>query len=244
MARTISLIGLGGIGGAVARALPLTLAWLNQVGTRYVVNLVDGDTFEPHNAHRQIFHRAGPKATVTAEALGRDYQPDSQNRLPPISFRPFVEYVTAQNVASFVIGTDVVLLAVDDHHPRRLVSECAAGQSDVVVISGSNNQLTSGTVQLYARSRGRDVTLPLHNEHHPEIADAGRQWLFGPGCDMQFGAVGNEQLYVVNNRVAATMMELLHMVLTADSKTVASWPDEVRLDTAHLAQRAVTLRQI
>lgn len=181
---------------------------------------------------------------VVAEALERQYRPDSQNRLPPISFRPFVEYVTTQNVASFVIGTDVLLLAVDDHYPRRVISEYAAGQSDVVVISGSNNQLTSGTVQLYARSRGSDVTLPLHNEHHPEIANAGTQWLFGPGCDEQYGREGQEQLYVVNNRVGATMMELLHMVLTDNGKTVASWPDEVRLDTAHLAQRAVTLRQI
>lgn len=240
MTLTINLIGLGGIGGAVARTLPLALAWQHKVGDRFVINLIDGDTFEPTNAARQTFHRAGPKAQVVAEALAQNYRPDQQNWLPPISFRPFNEYVTTRNVASFVIGADIVLLAVDDHYPRRIVSECATRQADLVVISGSNNELTKGTVQLYARSRGSDVTLPLHNEHHPEIAAAGPQQTLEPGCDQLFGS--NKQIFVVNNRVAATMLELLHLVLTTDITNLPSWPDEVRLDTAHLAQRAVTLR--
>lgn len=243
MNHTVTLIGLGGIGCAVARALPQTLAWVSTPGNRYVVNLVDGDVFEPHNAARQTFHRAGPKAEVIAEALRAAYKPDVHDDLPPISFRPYPQMVTPDNVAAHIVAGDIVLLAVDHHWPRRVVSEYVSNLATIVVISGSNSKLTDGTVQLYARSRGRNLTLPLHNTHHPEIATATSQGQPAHGCGMRYRDPESKQLFVVNNRVAATMMELLHRLMTTSDASVASLPDEVRLDVATLTQRPVTLRQ-
>lgn len=240
--QTITLIGLGGVGGAVARSLPLTLAWMSVTGNHFVINLVDGDTFEPHNAVRQSFRWAGPKAKVVAETMRDNYQATAKNELPPISFHPFVEYVKPSNVAAHIVSGDIVLLAVDDHYPRRVVSEFASGLTDIVVISGSNNELTEGTIQLYARSNGRDTTLPLNNQFHPEIATAEHRAQVARGCGIRFGSSESKQLFVVNNRVAATMLELLYLTFTTPNANAANLPDEVRLDVKTLTQRPVMLR--
>ncbi len=62
----VKLIGLGGVGGVLARYGGLYLASLD-TETRLV--LVDGDAFEPSNVSRMLFDGEGNKAEVVRQNL-------------------------------------------------------------------------------------------------------------------------------------------------------------------------------
>ena len=137
--------------------------------------LIDGDAFEPQNASRMLFSEHGNKAAVVrddlTEGLGESY----------LSIVAVEEYVTPDNLPRLVREGDTVLLAVDNHATRKLVSDHARTLSDVCLVSGGNDGVgpdsagtvqrgTYGNVQVFVRRAGQDVTPPL-TEFHPEIAD-------------------------------------------------------------------------
>jgi hypothetical protein len=170
---SVKLIGLGGVGGIVARYL---VAYLEASGHPVRVVLIDGDEFEPRNAERMLFSRCGNKAAVVRDDL-LDFVEDKSVTLSAIE-----EYVTADNLDRLLVDGDVVLLAVDNHATRKLVgSHCAERLDGVCLISGGNDGVgsdgsghpqrgTYGNVQIHLRRAGRDETPPIA-AYHPEIAD-------------------------------------------------------------------------
>ena len=169
---TVKVIGLGGVGGIVARYGAMFLASLPQP-TRLV--LCDGDRFEPSNATRMFFSNCGNKAAITrAELLPRFV--DSHLTLVAVE-----EYVTAANISRLLRNRDLVILTVDNHATRKLVSDyCESHLNDVCLISGGNDGVgkdstgrgtrgTCGNVQVYLRRGGRNVG-PSLTTYHPEIA--------------------------------------------------------------------------
>ena len=104
----VKLIGLGGVGGIVARYLALFLASL-RIRLRLV--LIDGDDFEAQNAQRMYFHTEGNKAVVVLEELRR-FLKDSSLELSAIE-----EHVTAENVETLIHEGDLVVLA-EAQRPR------------------------------------------------------------------------------------------------------------------------------
>ena len=73
-----------------------------------------------------------------------------------------------------------MLLAVDNHATRKLVSEFCSGLDDVLLISGGNDGVgpdstgsvsrgTFANVQIHVREGGRELSPPL-TAFHPEIA--------------------------------------------------------------------------
>ncbi len=66
--RSVKLIGLGGVGGIVARYL---VVYLGAAGQPVRVVLIDGDDFEARNAERMLFSRCGNKAAVVRDDLPR-----------------------------------------------------------------------------------------------------------------------------------------------------------------------------
>src|SRR5262247_1177656 len=70
----IRVVGLGGVGGIVARYGAMFLASLG-VPCRLV--LVDGDTFEPSNATRMFFGSHGNKAAVVCAELIERFEDSS-----------------------------------------------------------------------------------------------------------------------------------------------------------------------
>ena len=169
---SVKVIGLGGVGGPVARYLAVFLA-AQQVASRLV--LIDGDSFEPSNASRMIFGDCGNKAAVLhAELLPRVAE-------SPLTMLAVEEYVSAENISRLVREEDVVILAVDNHATRKLVNDyCAAQLRNVCLISGGNDGVsalpgarvhrgTYGNVQVYLRRGGRDAS-PSLSRFHPEIA--------------------------------------------------------------------------
>jgi molybdopterin/thiamine biosynthesis adenylyltransferase len=169
----IKLIGLGGVGGITARYLAMFLASLDRA-IRLV--LIDGDSFEPSNATRMFFGDCGNKAaTLQRELLDRFA--DSSLMLTAVE-----EYVTAGNMDRLIRDGDIVILAVDNHATRKLVSEfCASHRDEVCLISGGNDGIgrdtsgretrgTYGNCQVYIRRAGRDVS-PCLTRYHPEIRE-------------------------------------------------------------------------
>ena len=170
---TVKLVGLGGVGGIVARYLAVYLAALDSP-CRLV--FVDGDEFEPRNAERMLFSRRGNKAEVLADDLYEAVEGSA------VTLDAVEEYVTAQNIERLLYAGDIVILAVDNHATRKLVAEyCDKRLDDFCLISGgcdgvgpdsSGYELrgTYGNVQIHERVGGEDRTLPL-TRFHPEIAE-------------------------------------------------------------------------
>jgi hypothetical protein len=166
------LIGLGGVGGIVARYLVTYFASLD-CPQRLV--LIDGDIFEARNASRMLFSHCGNKASVVRSDL-LDLLPDSSLTLTSVE-----EYVSRENLPRLVHPGDVVLLAVDNHATRKLVGDFCAGLDDICLISGGNDGIgtdgagqelrgTYGNVQVHLRRGGRDES-PRLDAFHPEIAE-------------------------------------------------------------------------
>jgi hypothetical protein len=169
---SVKVIGLGGVGGPVARYLALFLA-AQPVPTRLV--LIDGDAFEPSNASRMFFGDCGNKAAVLhAELLPRVAE-------SALTLLAVEEYVSAGNISRLIREEDVVILAVDNHATRKLVNDhCATELKNACLISGGNDGVSSepgahvhrgtyGNVQVYLRRDGQDASLSLAR-FHPEIA--------------------------------------------------------------------------
>jgi len=169
---SVKVIGLGGVGGIVARYGAVFLASLDR-SVRLV--LIDGDSFEPKNTGRMLFLNHGNKAAVVREDL-LEYLGDTR-----LSIVAIQEYVTQENIDRLIQEGDIVIVAVDNHATRKLVSDfCTTQRQTTCLISGGNDGIgkdsagrqqrgTYGNCQIYVRREGVDVTPPL-THMHPEIA--------------------------------------------------------------------------
>ena len=116
--QTVKIIGLGGVGGILARYLCLFLASLRR-NVRVV--LIDGDQFNPTtNTSRMFFVQPGNKAAVIRDELIPFFE-GSQLTLAAIE-----EFVDTTNVERMIHDGDVVFLCVDNHQSRlALNNHCA-----------------------------------------------------------------------------------------------------------------------
>jgi len=208
----IKLIGLGGVGGIVARYLAIFLATGGHP-VRFV--LIDGDEFEPKNAARMLFSSTGNKAAVLCDDL------DMHLEHSAVTLVAVEEFVTPDNVARLVGEGDVVLLCVDNHATRKLVADRASALSDVCLISGGNDGVgedasgrvlrgTYGNVQVHLRRGGQDLT-PTLLAFHPEIANPSDKLPTDLSCTELLDSV--PQLLFTNLATASAILNtlLLHL---------------------------------
>lgn len=168
--RSVKVIGLGGVGGIAARYL---VAFLAAASDPCRVVLIDGDDFEPRNAERMLFSHCGNKASVVRDELLAFVEESA------LTIAAIEEYVSAANLDRLIAEGDVVMLCVDNHATRKLVSDHCGQLRQVCLISGGNdgvgedgagrNQRGSfGNVQIHWRRDGADLTPPI-DAFHPEI---------------------------------------------------------------------------
>ena len=202
----IKVVGTGGIGLCV---LPTLCRYLNYNDKKFPsveISLIDGDNFEERNRERQDFIEVGPKASVTAN--------DYRSKFPRLMFWDHPVYVAEHNVVQLIRDNDIVLLCVDNHSTRKLISERAEELKNATVISGGNDW-TDGNVLVHIRRNSKNLTPALANKYHPEIqnpqdenpGDAARQ----DGCDVV--AVSEPQLLITNNYIAANMLAAFYNVV-------------------------------
>jgi hypothetical protein len=210
----VKLIGLGGVGGIVARYLAVFLSTL-EAAIRLV--LVDGDEFEPKNASRMLFSEDGNKAAVVRDDL-LDALPESSLTLVAVE-----EYVTEENLPRLLHEGDLVILAVDNHATRKLVSDhCRDHLDDVCLISGGNDGVgedstgrvlrgTYGNVQVHLREGGVEVT-PRLCLFHPEILEPADRLPTDLSCTELLESV--PQILFANLTAAACILNAVWLHLT------------------------------
>jgi molybdopterin/thiamine biosynthesis adenylyltransferase len=217
----IKAVGIGGIGCAL---LPFLCRYLQYAGEKVRLTLIDGDRFERANASRQSFSRLGNKAEVKAQELAQEFE--------NLSLRAAPEFVTTDNVSRLIREGDVILLMVDNHASRKLVSDHAATLQEITLISGGND-FVDGNVQVYARRQGQDLT-PSLSRYHPEIAQPQDRNPADLSCE-ELMAAGAPQLLFTNLMVAALMLNAFF----AWSKDRLAY-SEVYLDILENLTRPVT----
>jgi len=193
----VKVIGVGGIGGAL---VPFLARLLDAHEPPARLTLIDGDDFEARNRLRQTVPAYGNKAIILAAELARTFD--------RLSVRAVPEYIGEDNVAALIEEGNYVLLTVDNHPSRRVVSDHCGRLRDVVVISGGN-ELYDGNVQVFTR-RGGEEGCPALTRYHPEIARAVGP-VPGEGCDMQGSSA--PQLLVTNLAVASAMLNAFYVCL-------------------------------
>lgn len=209
---SVKLIGLGGVGSILARYASV---FLHSLGQDVRLVLVDGDAFEHSNATRMLFSEYGNKAAVMRQELLARF---TGSTLAVVAVE---EYVTPENVARLIHPGDICLLAVDNHATRKLVNDRCAALSDTCLISGGNDGVgpdssgairrgTFGNVQVYVRSRGRDLSLPL-TRNHPEIQNPEDALPTDLNCTELAASV--PQILFANLAVASAMLNTLWLYL-------------------------------
>lgn len=187
----IKIIGLGGVGTILSEKI---CRFLNYLGRDEVgVTLIDGDYFELKNFERQDFTQLGNKAEVKVQEL--------KEKFDKILFDAVPCFVDERTVSGVIEDDDVVLLAVDNHKSRNIVSNYCRSLQDIILISGGND-FTDGNVQIYVRKGGKDLT-PSLAAYHPEIQDPKDKTPEEMSCEEL--SKSEPQLYFTNLGVATIM---------------------------------------
>jgi hypothetical protein len=231
---SVKLIGLGGVGGILARYVSV---FLHSLGQEVRLVLIDGDSFEHSNSTRMVFSDFGNKAAVMRqELLGRF--PDSALTVVAVE-----EYVTADNIGRLIHPGDLCLLAVDNHATRKLVNDHCAGLPSICLISGGNDGAgpdssgtvrrgTFGNVQAYVRHDGKDLSYPLIR-NHPEIEHPADRLPTDLNCTELIASV--PQILFANLAVASAMLNSLWLYLCTELQY-----GELAFDIAEGLMRPVT----
>lgn len=199
----IKVIGAGGIGTALLFPLARYLNFLKigdgEQTEAPTVTVIDGDIYEEKNRERQIFHRLGSKAEVAVENLQAEFK--------NVIFKFRNEYLTETSGEYLLADGDIVLMGVDNHKSRKTVSDCCELLDNVVMISGGNDY-SDGNIQIYIRQNGKDLTLPIANNFHPEILEPADRSPDQIGCDE--AVISEPQLIFANLFIASLMLNAFY----------------------------------
>jgi len=184
--KQIKVIGAGGIGTLLLDRLCQFLNYYIPQPTqtngdeestvqdnRFVVTIVDGDTFEQRNRERQEFTSLGNKAEIKARDLIRKYENIEINAIP--------QYLNAGNIDDIIQEDDIILSCVDNHDTRRLISHRTSVLENVTLISGGNGY-DSGDVLTNVRRNGINLTAAI-TQYHQEIEEGDGQHPESLGCE-------------------------------------------------------------
>lgn len=198
--KKFKVIGAGGIGSHLLEPLARYLSYKND---RVEITVIDGDDFETRNRERQRCTEDENKAKHIVRAISSQF--------PKLHFRVKTDFITEDNVISLIRERDIVMLCVDNHATRKLISDRCEELNDVVLISGGNDY-TDGNVMYYCRidgKGGRPITEVQPSIANPEdknpgtLTDEERQ-----GCQEE--ARSNPQLLFTNLTIAAMMLNVYY----------------------------------
>jgi len=218
----IVIIGLGGIGSMLCETMARFLSYSSE--TKDNLLLVDGDSYEPKNSERQHFTRMGNKAEVKAADLSMQF-----SMLNVTSFPAFVNETTISQV---ILEGNIVLMCVDNHKTRMIVSNYCKQLQNVTLISGGN-ELIDGNVQIYIKENGVDLTPDLCS-YHPEIANPEDKLPEEMSCEEL--SVSEPQLYFTNLTVATFMCQAFYNAVVKKQCETS----EVYFDIIQMAASAKT----
>jgi ThiF family protein len=193
--QTYFMVGAGGTGTHLLPAL-LTYLRAHHGIDKYQVVIADGDIFETKNQARQLFAQ-GLIATNKAEAMVRMYE---GHPLIAVS-----RYIGAADIETMVQDGDCVLICADNYSVRALIADRAQALDNVTVVNGGN-EYNDGTVQLWVRENGENMT-PNIRYGHPEITYIADDDRAPMTCAQAAELPGGEQTILANMKSATFMLE-------------------------------------
>jgi len=215
----ITIIGLGGIGSILCERLARFLNYSRDLRTSNIT-LVDGDEYEDKNYERQEFQAIGNKA--------RTKSIDLKMQFPNLNFTTHEVFVTEAIAADIIKEGSVVLLCVDNHKTRMIISNYCKKLKNVTLISGGNDFI-DGNVQIYVRRGGEDLSPDLC-AYHPEIANPEDKLPSEMSCEELSNS--SPQLYFANLGAATLMCWAFYNVVV---KEVTPIPSEVYFDISTMS---------
>ena len=235
-AQVIDVIGLGGTGSWLVRALtPYLDSPTGPEGPPRFVGklvLVDGDDYESANRGRQHFPKIGNKAAVLAEAVNHTTTHFTTRGLAVYLGREVSEGPHRSTPIRDVVGEGhTVFVCVDNHATRKLVFEHAATLRNVVVLSAGNDY-DDGNVMLYVRKEGKDLC-PNPLSYQEDIRDAAGKLPGQMSCE-ELAANGTPQLIAANLWAATLLLSAYHAYTSGklDTKSPIVYFDVNKLTAA------------
>lgn len=191
------MVGVGGTGTMLLRPL---YTYLAARGDEFKLWLIDGDVVETKNLERQLFEPGDVtvnKAYAAAHGLGA----------PLGVIEPITDYLSEDNITRYIKNGDTVLICADNFTVRKRIEDHCLTLDTVTVINGGNEK-TDGSVQLWVREGGKNIT-PRIGYLHPEVAIAVGTDRAEMTCAQAAALPGGEQTLIANLQSATWMLTAL-----------------------------------
>lgn len=234
MKRPYILVGAGGTGSILFPALIRYLeSYYANRDDDFTLTIIDGKEVGATKLHRQLFfgrYAGNPKATALAEQYETD--PSVVIAVP--------EYLNDRNING--IRDNAVVLIAADNFPVRARIEAHAKTLDNVTVLNGGNEMTDGSLQIYVRRDGEDVSAPL-SQGHPEILSDDKRDPAALSCQQIAELPSGEQTIIANMMSATAMLNGLRHVHEWEAAQLSSsdsdsFPEEVFFDLNTFAMRA------
>lgn len=230
--RNYNLLGAGGTGSIL---FPLLVRYLEThdltTGEESTITVIDGKTVSASKLTRQLFY-GRYAGTNKAQALIEQYACD------PNIIMAMTSYLNDDNIS--VIGNgDVTLIAADNFPVRARLERHILSLQNATVLNGGN-EMTDGTLQIWVRRNGENITPPMSQGHPELLQDDGRDPAV-LSCAQIAELPGGEQTIIANTWSAAAMLNGLRRVHEWEASQENTWPaesDEIFFDMKTFAMRS------
>lgn len=221
--KRLVIIGLGGIGSLLTSFLAKEVAFSATLKDIEIV-FIDGDNYEAKNAVRQHVGGLRNKAEQT--------QANYEETYPFVTFKAVKAYIGEESkfdqgkfvlpAATLIQENDWVFGCVDNNRTRLIVSKRMQELQNAVLIDGGN-ELTDGSVQIFIRHEGKNLTPPIE-KYQPSIKEPTDKAPYQLSCEA-LAATGSTQILAANATASLVMFlsmrRLLEPVNTTGIASVA-----------------------
>lgn len=231
--RPYYLIGAGGTGSILFDPLTRYLrTYYSGQENAYRLFVIDGKEVGESKLERQLFgieHIGMNKAEAIVEKYALD--PNVITSIPA--------YLDKKNVKN--LSDDAVILIAADNFPVRARIERQALKMENVTVINGGNEMTDGSLQIFIRRNGENVTPPM-SQGHPEILRNDRRDPAMLSCEAVAALPGGEQTITANMQSATLMLTALSRLhdWEADPENLPLPKDEVFFDLTAFAMRGTT----
>lgn len=232
MTRPYIMIGAGGTGAALFPFLYRYLAsYYQDRDETYTLSIIDGKEVHASKLNRQLFSgrfAGNPKVTALLEQYAAD--PSVVIAVP--------RYLDDTNIHG-IRENSVVLIAADNFPVRARIEAHAQTLDNIAIINGGN-EMHDGSLQIYVRRNGTDVTPPL-SQGHPEILRDDPYDPVGKSCEELAELPSGEQTIIANMMSATVMLNAVRRLHDWENRqTDIVYGEEVWFDLNTFAMRPTT----
>jgi molybdopterin/thiamine biosynthesis adenylyltransferase len=197
----VKIIGLGGIGSVVCESLSRFLNYTKGFDKFPKVTLLDGDKYETKNHERQNF-------TIEGENKAKTKHQELKEKFNNVIFNWEPIFVNDSNISKLIDEKDIVMLCVDNHKTRKVVSDYCSKLNDIILISGGNES-EEGNVQIFVKKEGVKIT-PSLTDYHKELETPADKSPDEMSCEEL--SKSEPQLYFTNMMAASYMLTAFYNV--------------------------------